>query len=102
MTNKEYISATLTEFGIEAPQIEIILGKGGIVPDDEVDYNQCDTAIYNRMSIVLSKGLKNITEGGWSQSWNTDAVKDYYKMLCKELGLESVLDMKVVDISSRW
>ena len=43
------------------------------------------------MSIVLKGTTQNVTEGGYSVSWNMDAVKLFYNALCNELGKENVL-----------
>ena len=35
--------------------------------------------------------MQNVSEGGYSISWNVDAVKLYYNALCTELKLDNVL-----------
>ena len=64
MTNKEYISISLKGLNIGADDIELILFKDGLSADDEADTLACDTAIYNRISLVLKAMMQNVSEGG--------------------------------------
>lgn len=91
MTNKEYLTKALNGLNLSDDDIDIILLKGGLSADDAVDVRACDMAVYNRMSIILKGVSHNVSEGGYSISWNLDAVKMYYTALCNELGKENVL-----------
>lgn len=104
MTNKEYITTSLSGANLSDADIEIILVKGGLVADADVDMRACDIAIYKRFTIVLKGMSHNVTEGGFSLSWNLDAVKMYYAALCNELGVENVLvnRPKVRNRSNIW
>ena len=84
--------------------IEIIMLKGGIDADAPASVEQCDVAVYNRFSVVLKGAMQNVSEGGYSVSWNMDAVKMYYTSLCNELGVENVLvgKPKVRNRSYMW
>jgi hypothetical protein len=104
MTNKEYITKSLNGLNVSEDDIDIIILKAGINPDAMVDVKQADTAVYNHMSIVLKGALQNVSEGGYSVSWNMEAIKMYYNSLCYELGLENVLvgRPKVRNRSNYW
>jgi hypothetical protein len=95
MTNKEYLTKTLNGLGISSDDIDIILLKADIngtaTCASRDDMTNCDKAVYARMSIVLKSAMQNVTEGGYSISWNLDAVKAYYTALCNELGVDNVL-----------
>lgn len=91
MTNKQYLTKSLNGLNVSEDDIDIILLKGDIEADAPVDFNTCDKAVYKRISVVLKGATQNVTEGGYSVSWNMDAVKLYYNALCNELGLENVL-----------
>jgi hypothetical protein len=54
------------------------------------------------MSEILP--VANISEGGFSLSWNMDALKMWYNALCKELGKENILGgkPKVRNRSNSW
>lgn len=91
MTNLEYITKVLSGLNVTSDDIAIIMVKSDIDGDAVVDTVACDTAIYNRMSVVLKGMTHNVTEGGYSVSWNMDAVKAFYNALCNELGKPNVL-----------
>ena len=82
MTNKEYLTKALNGLNLSEDDIDI---------ESDVDVRACDTAVYNRMSVILKGMTQNVSEGGYSISWNMDAVKLFYAALCNELGKENVL-----------
>ena len=104
MTNKEYLTRSLTGLGLTGDDVELILLKGSIEADAPADVSACDRAVYNRMSVVLQAVMMNVTEGGYSVSWNREAVKMFYRALCDELGLPDVLAARpqVRDRSNLW
>ena len=104
MTNKEYLTKALNGLNLSDDDIEIIMVKGGVQADAKVDCKQCDTAVYDRFSVILKGTMQNVSEGGYSVSWNMDAVKMFYKSLCEELGVENVLvgHSKVRNRSNYW
>ncbi len=104
MTNLEYITKALSGLNVSSDDIDVILAKAELTGSSNADFTACDTAIYNRMSIVLKSMTHNVTEGGYSVSWNIDAVKAYYNALCTELGKPNVLFSrpKVRNKSNIW
>lgn len=100
MTNKEYITARLEGLNVSEADIAIILIKADMQGDDQCEGREgakaCDLAVYDRMSVVIKGAMKNISEGGYSISWNMDAVKMFYNSLCNELGKPNVLEKKPV------
>lgn len=104
MTNKEYITKVLGGLEVSADDIDIIMMKASIQPDEPANAKACDMAIYKRMSAVIKGMMQNVTEGGYSISWNMDAVKLFYAALCNELGVENVLvgRPKVRNRSNMW
>ena len=89
---------------MSSDDIEIIMVKAGIDGNAPVNIDACDNAIYNRMSVILKGMTHNVTEGGYSVSWNMDAVKAFYNALCTELGKPNVLFSrpKVRNKSNIW
>jgi hypothetical protein len=104
MTNKEYITKSLNGLGVSEDDIDVILLKSGIIGEDVADIRACDKAVYNRMSVILKGMMQNVSEGGYSISWNMEAVKLFYNALCLELGVENVLvgRPKVRNRSNYW
>ena len=91
MTNKEYLTKSLNGLNLTSDDIEIIMLKGNIEAEANADVQSCDLAVYNRMSVILKGACQNVSEGGYSISWNLEAVKMYYNSLCNELGKPNVL-----------
>jgi len=104
MTGKEYITQLLDGLNVSEGDIDIILLKAGIDGTLTADIAACDMAVHGRMSIVLKGAMQNVSEGGYSVSWNMEAVKLFYNSLCEELGLENVLvnRPKVRNRSKYW
>lgn len=101
-TNREYISAALNGMNISDSEIDLILLKSNLSGDESVNVSSCDNAIYNRLSVVLKGMLQNISEGGYSISWNMDAVKMYYSVLCQELGKPNMTKPQIRNRSNYW
>lgn len=100
--NIEYINACLEGFNVSENDIDIILLKAGLNGQDPIDTTACDNAIYNRLSVILKSASHNIGEGGYSISWNFEAVKLYYAALCNELNKPNVLTSKIRNKSNLW
>lgn len=94
ITNKQYLTKALDALNVSENDIDLILLKAGIDADDTMDMERCDNAVYNRFSVILGSMVNNVSEGGYSLSWNLEAVKMYYNVLCTELGKPNVLDTK--------
>jgi hypothetical protein len=104
VTSKEYLSKFLSGLNVSEDDIDIILLKSSIDADAAADAAACDRAVYSRMSVILKGAAQNVSEGGYSVSWNMEAVRMFYSSLCNELGLDNVLDgrPKVRNRSDFW
>lgn len=104
MTNKQYLTKALSGLNILEDDIDIVLLKASLDGEAEADVRACDVATYQRMSVILKRVMQNVSEGGYSISWNVEAVKLYYNALCNELGLENVLFArpKIRNKSNLW
>lgn len=85
---------SLGNLNVSDTDIDVILLKAGMDADAPADVVACDLAAYNRVSVVLASMMQNVSEGGYSISWNMDAVKLWYNAICRELGKENVLEAK--------
>lgn len=101
MTNKEYITRVLDGLGVTEADVEVIILRSGITEDGDADTKSCDEAIYNRFSVVLKAATQNVSEGGYSISWNMEAVKLFYSQLCTELGKPNLLEEKPPKVRNR-
>lgn len=90
MTNKEYLTTILGKFGVSSEEIDLALLEQDINPNGEVtgkgDIITLKRAIYYQMPLMFA-GMQNVSEGGYSISWNLDGIKMWYSALAKELGL---------------
>lgn len=103
-TNKEYLVAATKALNLSEEDIEIIMMKSNVNPDADANVRECDMALYKRFSVVLGSAMQNVTEGGYSVSWNMEAVKMFYVSLCEDLGTKNVLvgRPKVRNRSNMW
>ena len=98
------MTKSLNGLNVSEDDIEVILLKSGMNGEENVDVHACDIAVYKRMSVVVKGAAQNVSEGGYSVSWNMEAVKLFYAALCNELGVENVLvgRPKVRNRSNLW
>ena len=99
-TNNEYFLAVLTRFNVTQTDIDVMLLEAGLTGSASVDVTACKNAIYKGFTIMLP--LANVSEGGYSVSWNMEAVKLYYNQLCKELGESNVLQQEIRNNTNIW
>ena len=88
MTYREWITATAAHFTIGTADVELILfNQRVLIPDEnaEADLMTAKTALVNEFATLIP--LANISEGGYSITWNWNAIKFWYKQACAELGL---------------
>lgn len=62
--------------------------------DDDVMSDNVDSVSVAIARFIPSLLLRptSINESGFSMSWNTQGVKDYYSLLCKKYGLKDELN----------
>lgn len=103
MTYKEWFTRTTTRFGIEAADVELILtNQQATIPDAnaEVDVTTAKKALCKEFGSLIP--LANVSEGGYSVSWNWEAIKFWHKQTCGELGITPLTTPKVRNRSNRW
>jgi hypothetical protein len=91
MTYREWITATVQRFTAGQADVELILlNQRELIPDENADVNitTAKTALVREFSTLIP--MANITEGGYSISWNWEALKFWYRQTCAELGLTPV------------
>lgn len=96
MSIKEYISSKFQSFGIqvsEADLLDMSLNAHVNIEDD------VDADVIDNISVAIARFIPSlllrptsINESGFSMSWNTQGVKDYYSLLCKKYGLKDELN----------
>ena len=100
-TNKEYLTKALAKFDITEDDVDVMLAENpALNGDGSLDVRACKTAIYNSLSNVLP--LSNVSESGFSRSWNMEALKMWYSALCTELGKVNRIKPKIRNKSNLW
>lgn len=97
-TNREYLAATLNRFGLTSDDVELLMAE---YPELEgaLNVKACKLAMYNSFSTILTG---NISEGGYSLSWDTEKLKMFYQSLCRELNKPSRIGGTIRNGSNRW
>lgn len=98
MIVNDYISQKFQPFGInlsEADLLEISLSSG-ISGEDEMGSSNIGLVSVAIAKFIPSLLLRatSISENGFSMSWDTQGLKEYYSFLCKKYGLEDTLSDK--------
>lgn len=88
---------------ISDTDVELILtNQADLIPDSTatVDVKTAKHALCREFASLLP--MANISEGGYSISWNMEAVKAWYNSMCSELGITNALKPKVKGRSDIW
>lgn len=97
-TNREYLAATLNRFGLTADDVELLMVEHPTL-EGPLSVPACKLAMYNSFSTILNG---NISEGGFSLTWDTDRLKMFYTNLCKELNKPSRIGGSIRNRSNYW
>lgn len=103
MTYKEWFSRTVSRFGVEGGGVDLMLANQQDAipdPDAEVDTTTAKRALCKEFGSIIP--LANVSEGGYSVSWNWKAIKFWYNQTCSELGITPMTTPKVRNRSNRW
>lgn len=103
MTYREWITATTRRFGVGSEDVELIMAnQTELIPDPDatVEAKTAKKALVKELASIIP--LANVSEGGYSVSWNMEAVKLWYNQTCDELGIIPADKPKVRDRSNAW
>ena len=103
MTYKEWFSHTVSRFGVEGGDVDLMLANQQDAipdPDAEVDTTTAKRALCKEFGSIIP--LANVSEGGYSVSWNWETIKFWYNQTCSELGITPMTTPKVRNRSNRW
>ena len=86
MTYTEWLTKTGARVNMNADDVQLILtNQAELIPDAKL-------ALCREFATVLP--MCNVSEGGYSITWNMEAVKMWYNAMCDELGIENALERK--------
>lgn len=103
MSYREWITALAKRFDFGGIDTELILfNQKDLIPDRdaEADVKTAKTALCNEFANIIP--LSNVTEGGYSISWNMEAIKIWYEATCAELGRVPAYKPKIKNKSYVW
>ena len=94
MTVREYISDKFQSFGIQVSEADLLdmSLNANVSPDDEVTSTGAVSVAIAKFIPSLLLRATSISESGFSMSWNTQGIKDYYSLLCRQYGLKDELN----------
>ncbi len=96
MIVRQYISSKFQSFGIQVSEADLLdmSLNARVNIEDDVDADVIDNISVAIAQFIPSLLLRptSINESGFSMSWNTQGVKDYYSLLCKKYGLKDELN----------
>lgn len=103
MTYKEWITTTVKRFGVTDADVELILANQiELIPDENAaaDPKTAKRALVKEFATMIP--LANVSEGGYSVTWNWEAIKMWYNITCGELGITPANKPKVRNKSNVW
>ena len=106
MTIGEYIKEKLEQFGIEYSN-NMLAAEMSKVELTDIGFSKehakkVDLLFYNIIPDILLMPA-NISEGGYSISYNKEAVISYYNLLCRKLNRPNLLKRNTItDITQKW
>lgn len=96
MIVRDYISGKFQSFGVQVSEADLLDMSLNAHVDIEDDV---DADVIDNISVAIARFIPSlllratsISESGFSMSWNTQGVKDYYSLLCKKYGLKDELN----------
>ncbi len=103
MTYKEWMATTVKRFGIGADDVELMLvNRVDMIPDADAEVNPTTAKRALVAEFATAIPLANVSEGGYSVSWNWEAIKFWYNQMCSELGITPAGKPTVRNKSNRW
>lgn len=103
MTYKQWITKTGARFQLSADDVDLILtNRTDLIPNPDavVDVKTAKTALCKEFASLIP--LANVSEGGYSITWNWDALKLWYSQTCAELGLQDITKPQIRNKSFVW
>jgi len=103
MTYKQWITKTGARFQLSADDVDLILtNRADLIPNPDavVDVKTAKTALCKEFASLIP--LANVSEGGYSITWNWDALKLWYSQTCAELGLQDITKPQIRNKSFVW
>lgn len=88
MTIREYIEQKFSAYGTltEADVLDFSI-HAGLIPDDEVEKDnmaEIEAGMIHLIPSIIARTPDSVNESGFSISWDTDGLRQFYLYLCKK------------------
>lgn len=100
MTYREWFRATCYDFGLPEEKINVIMFNQDLNPDDEADKIKAKAALCREFASIIP--LANVSEGGFSKSYNMEAINTWYRLNCASVGMKDITKPSVRNKSNIW
>lgn len=113
MTVREYITKKLQAFNPNDADLSVMAAETGLELDEEYTSDNAQNVGVGLVgiveSLVFAPRVSNVSESGFSMSWNFDNLGKYYLYLCNKYGVTpnddvtSMLGVSMIkDVSYLW
>lgn len=103
MTYREYILRTLRQFNLTDEDIELmVVNQRTLIPnpDNDVEPEVAIKAICLELASFLP--IASVSEGGYSVSYNYEALRIWYNNMCQRVGIDSAFEPSITNMSDVW
>ena len=81
MTNREYVTKVVDGLGLSSDDVELILLRYKLNPEDDVNFWQCGLAIRESPMLIYKRTARKITEGGYTIEFEKGAGERFCELM---------------------
>lgn len=98
-TNREYLNGILSGFGITDTTVDLIIADHPGL-EGQLNTSACKLAIYDSIPTFLP--VADVSQGGYSVTWDVERLKMWFAALCKDLGKPNPYGSTIKNRSNYW
>ena len=103
MTYRDWFIQTCKRFELSEEDVDLILiNQSAFIPDvtADVDVKKAKIALCKEFASLIP--LYNLSEGGFSLSWNMEAITQWYNFTSREVDIKNALKPYVTAHNNLW